>query len=201
MRLINLAFAFALLGFAGMLPSSPALAANPAEPLVSQFVDKSLGIIEDPQIAAIDRAGHFHDLFRQYFDIPVIARFVLGRYWEDASEEERRQFTDAFEEHLVRSYVHRFQNYAGEKFRITSGRMQDQRIIDSAEIIRIDGQAPVLLDWIVASTPSGLRIRDISMAGVSIAMTYRNEFTSVMQRNDGKVSALIAALRAPTMVQ
>lgn len=196
MRLVTLVLAVGCLSLAGSLQPMPAVAADDARSVVTQFVDQSLRVIGDPQAAPTDRAHRFQALIDRYFDIPVIARFALGPYWQTSSEAERRQFTKTFEDHLVRSYVNRFNDYRGETFRITADRIQDGRIIVSGEIVRASAGAPVPMDWIVQETPSGLRIRDVAISGISLALTYRNEFSSVVQRNNGQVAALIDALQA-----
>src|SRR6185437_8392266 len=148
---------------------------------------------KDPLIGESDRERDFRALVDEYFDFPAIASFVLGRYWKTASEDERRQFTAAFEDHMVRAYVVRFSDYKGEKFRVMPARQEgDSGTIVPAEIQRPGGLPSVVLDWKV----QGLRIRDVSVSGVSMALTYRDEFASVVQNNNGQVAALTAALRA-----
>jgi phospholipid transport system substrate-binding protein len=175
----------------------PSRAADDAAALVTQFCDRTLRIISDPRIAAADRERRLHALVDEAFDFPAIARYVLGRYWPTASEGERAQFTAAFEDHMVRSYVVRFSGYGGEKLRVLAARPEGDGVtIVPVEILRPNGQPPVVLNWQVQRAPAGWRIRDVSISGVSMAVTYRDEFASVVQRSNGKVAVLIAALRA-----
>lgn len=175
----------------------PGLAADNAVALVTQFGDKTLQIVKDPLIGASDRERRFHVLLDEYFDIPAIARFVLGRSWRGASEDERQEFTMAFQDHMVRSYVRRFSDYGGERFRVMPARQEgDNGTIVPAEILRPDAKPPVTLDWKVQGAPTNLRIRDVSISGVSMAITYRDEFAAIVPRTDGHVAALIAALRS-----
>jgi phospholipid transport system substrate-binding protein len=196
MRLSRLAAA-AGLAVALTVGAPPGRAADDAVALVAQFCDKTLQIISDPQIAAADRERRLHALVDEAFDFPAIARFVLGRYWPTASEGEREQFTAAFEDHMVRAYVTRFSDYSGEKFRVMAARPEsDGATIVPVEILRPGGQPPVVLSWKVQRASAGLRIRDVSISGASMAVTYREEFASVVQHSNGKVAVLIAALRA-----
>ena len=173
------------------------LAADNAVALVTQFGDKTIRIFRDPLTEGPGRERQFHALVDEYFDFPAIAKFVLGRYWKTASEDERRQFTAAFEDHMVRAYVARFGDYRGEKFKVMPARPEgDSGTIVPAEIQRPGGQPSMVLEWRVEGAAAGLRIRDVSVSGVSMALTYRDEFASVVQRNDGHVAALTAALRA-----
>jgi phospholipid transport system substrate-binding protein len=195
MRLSRLASA-AGLAIALTEGALPGLAADDAVAVVTQVCDKTLEIISDPRIAAADRERHFHALVDEYFDFPAIARFVLGRYWQTASEDQRAQFTAAFENHMVHAYVVRFGAYSGEKFRVTAARAEnDGSTIVPVEILRPGSQPPVVLNWKLQGATAGLRIRDVSISGVSMAVTYRDEFAAVVQRSNGQVAVLIAALR------
>lgn len=194
MRLPRLASAALVLVLSVGLRS--AFAADDAVALVTQFGDKTLQIISDPKIGATDRERGFHALIDQYFDFPAIARFVLGRYWQPASETERQQFTAAFEDHMVHAYVVRFSDYSGETFKVMPSRAEGESgTVVPAQILRARGQPPVVLDWKVQGAPASLRIRDVSISGVSMAVTYRDEFASMVQRNNGQLAVLIAALR------
>lgn len=192
MHLPRLAYAagFAI-ALAAWAPSG--FAADNAVALITQFGDKTIQIFKDPLIGAPERERGFRTLVDEYFDFPAIASFVLGRYWKTASGDERRQFTAAFEDHMVRAYVTRFSSYKGEKFKVMPARLEgDSGTIVPAEIQRPGGQPSVVLDWKVQD----MRIRDVSVSGVSMALTYRDEFASVVQRNNGHIAALTAALRA-----
>jgi phospholipid transport system substrate-binding protein len=68
-------------------------------------------------------------------------------------------------------------------------------VVVPVEILRPGSQPPVVLNWKLQGASAGLRIRDVSISGVSMAVTYRDEFASVVQRSNGKVAVLIAALR------
>jgi phospholipid transport system substrate-binding protein len=176
----------------------PGLAADKAVALVTQFGDKTIQIFKDPLIGAPDREHDFRALVDEYFDFPAIAKFVLGRYWKTASEDERQQFTAAFEDHMVRAYAARFSDYKGENFKVMPARLEgDNGTIVPAEILRPDGQPSAVLDWKVQD----LRIRDVSVSGVSMALTYRDEFAAVVRDNNGQVAALTAALRARDKLQ
>jgi phospholipid transport system substrate-binding protein len=199
MRLPRLAAA-AGLALALSLGASPGRAADTATEavtLVTRFCDSTLQIVSDPQAGAAARERRFRQLIDDHFDFPAIARFVLGRHWQTASEEERRAFTAAFQDHMVRANVERFSDlYDGETFTVRAARADGAGVtIVPVQILRPGGQPPVVLDWQVQQTQAGLRIRDVGIAGVSMARTYRDEFAAVVQRGDGRVAVLIAALR------
>lgn len=172
--------------------------AEDAQSLVRDFGDKAIALLRDTKIAPADRQPQFRVLIDRYFDMPTIARFVLARFWKGLGESERAEFISALESHIVQAYIGRFKGYAGETLAIKPARRQNDSTIVPSSIVHADGSPPLPVDWTVQDSPSGLRIRDVSVSGVSMALTYRDEFSSVIERNNGQVGPLITALRAVT---
>ncbi|HTT81560.1 MAG TPA: ABC transporter substrate-binding protein, partial [Stellaceae bacterium] len=139
------------------------------------------------------RLARFRVLFREDFDVPEIARFVLGRYWRVATPDERQEFMRLFQEYIVRAYSARLGAYAGEPFRVVDARPDGDETVVTSQIVEQSGQA-IAIDWYVTETPMGYRITDVYVGGVSMAVTERDEFASVIQRSGG-VAGLIAQLR------
>lgn len=189
----------AAVGFAiGLtLHALPSLAADDAVTPVTEFCDETLKIVNDQGSGAADRERRFRALIGSYLDFPAIATFVLGRFWQKASEGERQAFTEAFEENMVRDYITRFKIlYRGETITVRGARSDGAgATIVAVEILRPDARPPLLLEWKVQGKSPNLRIHDVSVSGVSMARTYRDEFASVILRSDGQLAVLIAALR------
>ena len=144
------------------------------------------------------RVARFRDLLRDDFDVPVIARFVLGRYWNIATEEQRAEFTKLFEEYIAIAYATRLAEYSGEQFKVISSRPDGDGAIVSSQILRPAGAAPIKVDWRLVGRGGVYKISDVSVDGISMAVTERSEFASVIQHNGGQVQSLIAMLRDRT---
>jgi phospholipid transport system substrate-binding protein len=93
----------------------------------------------------------------------------------------------------VRAYSARLGQYGGEQFRVTGERPNGAETVVTSEIVRKSG-APIEVDWYLIHQGSP-KITDVYVAGVSMKVTQRDEFASVIQRNGGQVGALIAQLR------
>jgi phospholipid transport system substrate-binding protein len=138
-------------------------------------------------------------IFNEGFDIPTISRFVLGGYWRTASEAQRQDFIALFEAYVIRAYALRFNDYAGEQLKVTAARAEDgdSSMVQSI-VTRPGGAPPIKVDWRVNKTDKGFKITDVVVEGVSMAVTQRQEFASVIQRNGGQIDALLKLLRERT---
>src|SRR5277367_50263 len=146
-----------------------------------------------PSIQAPARVQRFRELFGADFDLPGIGRFVLGRYWRVATPEQQQQFLGLLREYLAQAYAGRLAQYAGEKFQALNAQPQGDETIVSSQILRNDG-GKINVQWHLVNN-GGWKITDAYVAGVSMAVTERDEFASVIQQGGGQVQYLIDRLR------
>src|SRR5262245_66088150 len=94
------------------LAASPQVNPAGAVAIMNQLWDRALELLNKKVDPAIKQA-RFRELFRAYFDCPGIARFVLGRYWRNASAEEQQEFVRLFEDYIAFVYTARLSNLGG----------------------------------------------------------------------------------------
>jgi phospholipid transport system substrate-binding protein len=155
------------------------------------------------------RPAEFRQLFRQDFDVPAIARFVFGRYWQVATPPQQQELLAGFEDFLVSSYGGRLSAYAdsGAAPVVLGSRPVEDGALVSSEVIlgrnptqggRGAALPPIRVDWRLNEAAGAYRITDVIIDGVSMAVTQRLEFANVIQREGGQVPALVAMLRQQT---
>ena len=195
MRRSLLTAAFIML--AGAL--APAIAAAAADPtaLISNLSSRVLEVLGKDATQS-QRVARFRDLLREDFAVPEIARFVLGQYWNVVTEEQRTEFVKLFEEYIALAYSTRLAQYSGETFKVTGSRPDADGAIVSSQILRPAGAAPVKVEWRLIGRNGVYKIFDGSIDGISMVVTQRSEFASVIQHNGGQVQGLITMLREKT---
>ncbi len=193
--MMRFARAFAI-SFAVAVAAPTALrAADDAAGFISDLGQRTVQILA-AKISDSERETKFHTIFDEGFDVPAISRFVLGGYWRTASEAQRQDFVALFETYVVRAYTVRFNDYGGEQLKVTAARAEgDDGSMVQSIIARPSGAPPLKVDWRVAKTDKGFKIVDVVVAGVSMAVTQRQEFAAVIQRNGGQIDALLKILR------
>ena len=187
--------AFALI-VGALAPTILAAAADPAA-VITNLGNRALEVLGKSATPA-QRVARFHELFREDFDVPGIARFVLGRYWKTATTEQQGEFTKLFEDYIALVYSSQLSAYSGETLKVTGSRADSEGPIVASEIIRPAGAPPVKVEWHMTDQHGTYKIRDVAVDGISMAVTQRSEFASVIQRNGGQVQGLIAMLREKT---
>ncbi len=182
------------------------LAATPLR--AQEYVDESKLFVQDlaDRTIAVATAnlpddqvqGEIRDLLYHGFAVKGIARFVLGRYWRRASEDERVEYMQLFEEVVINTSASRLRRYSGESFEITTAiAASSANNREQAAIVRsrfhLSEDSAVRVDWRVANLGDTYKITDVILEGVSLANTYRDEFTAVVRRQG--MSGLLAELR------
>ena len=142
-----------------------------------------------------ERLTRFRELFHADFDGPGIARFVLGRYWRSANEQEQQEFLRLFEDYVVFVYGTRLSNFNGETFRVRSSRTDESGTVVSSDIVGPSGEAPIKVDWRLITDKGAFKINDVVIEGISMLVTQRSEFASVIQRHGGQVGGLLTMMR------
>ena len=145
-----------------------------------------------------ERLARFRQLFHADFDGPGIARFVLGHYWRSASPEEQQEYMRLFEDYVVFVYGTRLSNFSGETFKVRGTRTDGNGTIVSTDILNPGGEPPIKVDWRLVSDNGAFKINDVVIEGISMMMTQRSEFASVIQRHGGQIGGLLVLMREKT---
>lgn len=151
-------------------------------------------------VTKAEREKRFRDILHRAFDIRTIARFTLGKYWRIASKMQRHEYVGLFEDFIVQAYAIRFKDYSGKNFQV--GKVHEVGKKDklvASKIVRPRGQ-PIQVNWRVRGTEN-YRVVDVVVEGISMAITHRDEFASVIRNRGGKVEGLLTVLRKKTRKQ
>ena len=183
---------------AGILVTGrPAAAAADPAAVITDLGNQALQVL-GRNVAPSQRVARFRQLFSADFDVPGIARFVLGRYWQIATPQQQQEFISLFTNYIALAYSERLAEYSGETLRVTGSRAAAAGSMVSSEILRPNGAPPAKIDWLLTQENGAYKISDVIVEGVSMAVTQRSEFASVIQRDGGQVQGLITALQRKT---
>ncbi|MDF3074107.1 MAG: toluene tolerance protein [Alphaproteobacteria bacterium] len=151
---------------------------------------------EAPQAKASgDARVRFARLFAQSFDVDALARATLGSRWTALNPTQQREFRTAFEAYVAKAYADRFYTYAGQPMTVVAAEPAANGQVLVRTRVQMPGsanQTPV--DWQVSQIAGAPRISDVTIDGVSLTRTQRDEFASVIQANGGDVTKLTAML-------
>lgn len=143
-----------------------------------------------------EKDARFRKLLNDNFEVSEIGKFVVGRYWRRASEEERKAFLAVFEDVLVQRFLPLFDVYADQRFQVNSVRADSNRPEFSTVVSTMSqpegADAQVL--WRIRETNGKFVISDVKAEGISLRITYQSEYQSFLKNNSGDVDKLTRLL-------
>ena len=130
-----------------------------------------------------------NDLIIPVFDFTNMSRWILGKYWKQASEEQRNVFTAEFKDLLVRTYAKAVLGFSNERVELLSTQTnpKNNMVKVNTEIISDAGVTPV--NYYMHISDGSWKVVNVAFEGISLVETYRKSFASVI-RNDGLESLI-----------
>ena len=143
------------------------------------------------------RIAVLRDLVRRGFNLQLTSQFVLGKFWHRATERQRSEFQDLFTEYLLNSYTRCIGSYHAETLAIVASHpVGSKDVLVETSVAGDDGTTNPI--WRVRAQDGVYKIIDVSIDGVSLALTQRREFAAVINRQglDGLLDMLRQKLAA-----
>ena len=131
-----------------------------------------------------------NDLIIPVFDFNNMSRWILGKYWKEASEEQRNVFTTEFKNLLVRTYAKAVLGFSNERVILldTQTNPKNNMVKVNTQIIS-DGAEPTPVNYYMHISDGSWKVVNVAFEGISLVETYRKSFASVI-RNDGLESLI-----------
>ena len=172
-----------------------AAAASPdgAKHFVEGVIGQAMDVLRIPLDERSLREAEFRILLEQHFDLPLITRLVVGRHWRKATADQKQAFAVVFEEHIVKVYTSQLGVYQDETVEIRNAAPRTERDTIVGTEVLSSSDPPLRLDWLVRERDGSYKIIDVAAEGVSLLITKRSEFSSVIAREG--LDGLILRLR------
>ena len=131
-------------------------------------------------------------------DIRGIGFYTLGAYRKSISEDEKKEYEILFKKYFLKSFASRLAEYSNPEIEVISKeKLNENYTMVSSKLVATEQRPEVKIDWrIYTKKPQNPLIRDLIIEGLSLARTQKEEFSSIIQSNDGDINALFDTLRS-----
>jgi len=184
---------------AAALLSTPSWAAPDLSAFVNEVANEAITSLSKADPPDMARAAALKPILVKYFDMPGMAKHVLGAYWKKITPEQQEAFVGQFTNYIASVYGQRFKAYKGQKLEVK--RVRDQGAMATVFTAVAEGSedAGARVDWEINNGAQPL-ISDIRVEGLSLSDTHRQEFTSVLSQHNGDIGALMGILKNKSLV-
>jgi phospholipid transport system substrate-binding protein len=130
-------------------------------------------------------------------DVKGIGFYTLGSYRKTISENEINQYEMLFEQYFLKSFSSRLAEYSNPEIEVVSKKkLNENYTMVSSVLVGTEQRPEVKIDWrIYTKNSENPLIRDLIIEGLSLARTQKEEFSSIIQSNDGNINALFSTLK------
>jgi len=130
-------------------------------------------------------------------DIKGVAYYSLGNYRKELNDEQMKEYLFLFEKYFLKSFTSRLTDYSDPKIEVLSTDVLNTKYtIVKSLLLATDKKPAVNIEWrVYTKNPDKPLIRDLIIEGLSLARTQKEEFSSVIQTNNGDVTKLFITLK------
>lgn len=175
--------------------NASAAGADQASVYIDKLAGQALSAISNPKLSKDVKQKTLEKIFADNIDFAWVGKFVMGRFWKQATPEQQKNYLATYQNFLIANYTSRFTEYTSGSYKITGAKEAEEKgeYTVGMEILSDNkNEPPVVIDYKIRRGASGFKVFDIVVEGVSLINTQRSEFTAVLSKQG--VEELIAML-------
>ena len=179
----------------GLTQKTFAYSSDPKQ-FVSEIVDETKKILMETNTKEY-KTKKLSEMALKTVDIKGVAYYSLGNYRKELNDEQLKEYLILFEKYFLKSFSSRLTDYSEPKIEVISAKILNPKytMVESL-LLGTDKKPEVKIDWrIYTKNPDKPLIRDLIIEGLSLARTQKEEFSSVIEANNGDITKLFITLK------
>ena len=134
---------------------------------------------------------------KETVDINGIGLYTLGSERKNQSENDLKKYHELFEDYFLKSFSSRLAEYTNPEIDVYNKEVLNENYTMVNSLLKAKNDRPeIKIDWrIYTKNPENPLIRDLIIEGLSLARTQKEEFSSILNSNDGDINALFQVLQ------
>ena len=179
----------------GLTQKTFAYSSDPKQ-FVSEVIDETKKILMETNTKEY-KTKKLSEMALETVDIKGVAYYSLGNYRKELNDEQLKEYLILFEKYFLKSFSSRLTDYSEPKIEVISAKILNPKytMVESL-LLGTDKKPEVKIDWrIYTKNPDKPLIRDLIIEGLSLARTQKEEFSSVIEANNGDITKLFITLK------
>jgi len=179
----------------GLTHKSFSYSSDPKQ-FIQEIVDEAKQVLVDTNSKEY-KTEKLSEMALQTVDIKGVAYYSLGNYRKKLNEEEMKEYLVLFEKYFLKSFTSRLTDYSDPKIDVLSTEVLNPKYtIVKSILLATDKKPAVNIEWrVYTKNPDKPLIRDLIIEGLSLARTQKEEFSSVIETNNGDITKLFITLK------
>ena len=163
---------------------------------ISEVVDEAKKVLIETNTKEF-KTKKLSEMALRTVDIKGVAYYSLGNYRKLLNDEQLKEYLLLFEKYFLKSFTSRLTDYSDPKIEVLSTEVINSKYtIVKSVLLATDKKPEVKIEWrVYTKNPDKPLIRDLIIEGLSLARTQKEEFSSVIESNNGDITKLFSTLR------
>ena len=147
-------------------------------------------------ISKEEKINELKSIARETVDIKGVGFYSLGSTRKNLSDSQKIQYSKLFEDYFLKSFSSRLAEYTNPEIEVNNKKVLNKNYtIVNSLLVGTSERPEVKIDWrVYTKDPLNPLIRDLIIEGLSLARTQKEEFSSILNSNDGDINALFKTL-------
>tara|TARA_B100000674_G_scaffold463105_1_gene443815 strand:- start:52 stop:648 length:597 start_codon:yes stop_codon:yes gene_type:complete len=143
-----------------------------------------------------DKINELKEIAKETVDIKGVGFYSLGPVRKNLNENQKLRYSKLFESYFLKSFSSRLAEYTNPEIEVQGKEMLNKNYtIVNSLLIATSDRPEIKIDWrIYTKNPNNPLIRDLIIEGLSLARTQKEEFSSILNSNDGDINVLFKTL-------
>ncbi len=162
---------------------------------IQSTVDQASNILSD-EISNDQKIKKLKSIAKESVDVEGIGFYTLGKYRKSLTEDQKKRYSELFEEYFLKSFSSRLVEYTNPQINVDSQEVLNKNYtIVNSTLKGTDKRPEIKIDWrVYTKIPEKPLIRDLIIEGLSLARTQKEEFSSIINSNNGDIDSLLKTL-------
>ena len=167
-----------------------------ADIFVQSTVNRASEALND-KFSKEEKIEKLKEIASETVDIKGIGFYTLGAFRKNISDDQIRQYETLFKQYFLKSFASRLAEYSNPEIEVVSKKkLNENYTMVSSILVSTEKRPEVKINWrIYTKNSENPLIRDLIIEGLSLARTQKEEFSSIIQSNDGDINALFSTLK------
>ena len=147
-------------------------------------------------ISKEDKINQLKSIAKETVDIKGIGFYSLGSIRKNLDNNQKQKYFELFENYFLKSFSSRLSEYTNPKIEVIGKEVLNKKYtIVNSLLVGTSERPEVKIDWrVYTKNPESPLIRDLIIEGLSLARTQKEEFSSILNSNNGDIDVLFNTL-------
>ena len=162
---------------------------------IQSTVNRASQVLSE-NISKEEKINQLKIIAKETVDIRGVGLYSLGSARKSLNNVQVNTYSNLFENYFLKSFSSRLAEYTNPEIEVKNKKVLNKNYtIVNSVLIGTSERPEVNIDWrVYTKDPNNPLIRDLIIEGLSLARTQKEEFTSILNSNDGDIQALFKSL-------